>query len=85
MDTFSWQESPCKLKIPYYKKLTLHEIKVLEINANLMENVFRIKKFNAKEEVEFISTLDAKNFKTEQNWAEITSDSDNNEDQLEIL
>ena len=39
--------------IPYYRKLTLHEIKVLEINANLMENDFRIKKINAKEEVEF--------------------------------
>ena len=37
----------------YYRKLTLHEIKVLEINANLMENDFRIKKINAKEEVEF--------------------------------
>ena len=24
--------------IPYYSKLTRHEIKVLEINANLMEN-----------------------------------------------
>ena len=36
-------------KIPYYRKLTLHEIKVLEINANLMANDFRIK----KEEVEF--------------------------------
>ena len=39
--------------VPYYGKLTLHEIKVLEINANLMENDFRIKKINAKEEVEF--------------------------------
>ena len=39
--------------LPYYRKLTLHEIKVLEINANLMENDFRIKKINAKEEVEF--------------------------------
>ena len=39
-------------------KLTLHEIKVLEINAtsinaNLLENEFRINKINAKEEVEF--------------------------------
>ena len=33
--------------LPYYRKLTLHEIKVLEINANLMENDFRIKKINA--------------------------------------
>ena len=44
--------------IPYYRKLRLHEIKVLEINAtqinaNLMANDFRIKKINAKEEVEF--------------------------------
>ena len=39
--------------VPYYRKLTLHEIKVLEINANLMANDFRIKKTNAKEEVEF--------------------------------
>ena len=29
-----------------------------------------------------ISTLDAKKFKTEQNWADITSDSDNDEDEL---
>ena len=34
--------------LPYYRKLTLREIKVLEINANLMENDFRIKKINAK-------------------------------------
>ena len=34
-------------------KKTAHEIKVLEINANLMGNDFRIKKINAKEEVEF--------------------------------
>ena len=39
--------------LPYYRKLTLHEIKALEINANLMENDFRIKKIKAKEEVEF--------------------------------
>ena len=39
--------------VPYYRKLTLHEIKVLETNANLMANDFRIKKINAKEEVEF--------------------------------
>ena len=35
--------------IPYYRKLTLLEIKVLEINVNLMENDFRIKKINATE------------------------------------
>ena len=33
----------------------------------------------------FISTLDAKKFKIEQNWADITSDSNNNEDELETL
>ena len=49
---------PLAARLPYYRKLTLHEIKVLEINAtwinaNLMENDFRIKKINAKEEVEF--------------------------------
>ena len=41
------------LDIPYHRKLTFLEIKVLEINANLMENDFRIKKINAKMEVEF--------------------------------
>ena len=45
--------SQASFYIPYYRKLTLHEIKVLEINANLMGNDFRIKKINAKEEVEF--------------------------------
>ena len=49
--TMALQIAACLL--PYYRKLTLHEIKVLEINANLMENDFRIKKINAKEEVEF--------------------------------
>ena len=39
--------------VPYYTKLMLHEIKVLEINANLMENEFRVKKIIAKEKVEF--------------------------------
>ena len=42
------------IAVPYYRKLTLHEIKVLEINANLTENDFRIKNINAKEEVEFL-------------------------------
>ena len=45
--------SVINFQIPYYRKLTFHEIKVLEINANLMENDFRIKKINAREEVEF--------------------------------
>ena len=30
--------------IPYYRKLRLHEIKVLEINTNLRAKDFRIKK-----------------------------------------
>ena len=29
-----------KRHLPYYRKLTLNEIKVLEINANLLENDF---------------------------------------------
>ena len=42
----------------YYRKLTLHEIKVLEIkatliNANLVGKDFRIKDINAKEKVTF--------------------------------
>ena len=40
--------------LPYYRKLTPHEIKMLEINAtkidaNLMINEFRINKINAKD------------------------------------
>ena len=35
----------------YYRKLTLHEIKVLEINVNLMKNDFQIKEIDAKEVV----------------------------------
>ena len=47
------------VKLPaYYRKLTLHEIKVLEIkatliNANLVGKDFRIKDINAKEKVTF--------------------------------
>ena len=37
----------------YNKNSSGHEIKVLEINVNLMENDFQIKKINAKEEVTF--------------------------------
>ena len=33
----------------------------------------------------FISTLDAKKFKTEQNWADITCESNNDKDKLEML
>ena len=57
--------------IPFYRKLTLHEIKVFEINANLMENEFRINKINAKGRIaghnwnKFTSKPDAKKFKTE--------------------
>ena len=64
-----------------------------------MENDFRIKKMNAKEEVEFHKEINA--IKTRwwqleqiyfntvckkiQNWADVTSESDNDEDELEIL
>ena len=42
--------------VPDYRKLTLHEIKVLKINAtqiyaNLMKSNFQIKETEAKEEV----------------------------------
>ena len=49
-----------------------------EINAIKRQLVMKTGK-------KFISTLDAKKFKTVQNWADITSDSDNDEDELEIL
>ena len=42
-----------KKQLPYYRKLPLHEIKVFEINANLVENDFQIKKINAKERSTF--------------------------------
>ena len=43
---------------PNYRKLTLHEIEVLEIkatwsNADLVENDFRIKEINVEERVTF--------------------------------
>ena len=44
----------------YYMKLTLHEIKVLEINANLVKHDFRMKEINAKERVTFITLLHEK-------------------------
>ena len=44
----------------YYMKLTLHEIKVLEINVNLVKHDFRIKEINAKERVTFIILLHEK-------------------------
>ena len=49
----SWNPESTGCNLPYYRKSTLHEIKVLEINANLMEKEFRITKINAIEEVEF--------------------------------
>ena len=53
-----WFDFYYSSNLPYYWKLTLHKIKVLEINAtqnnaNLMENEFRINKINAKGEVNF--------------------------------
>ena len=48
------------LYVRYYMKLTLHEIKVLEINANLVKHDFRIKEINAKERVTFIILLHEK-------------------------
>ena len=41
-------------------ELTLHEIKVLEINANLVKHDFRMKEINAKERVTFIILLHEK-------------------------
>ena len=48
---------------------------------------FIVKEINAIETQldKFISTLDAKKSKTEKNWADITSDSNNAQDELEIL
>ena len=37
----------------HYRKLTLHEIRVLEINANLVENGFPVKEMIAKEKITF--------------------------------
>ena len=57
------------------------------INANLIENDFRIKKINTKEEVEFhkkeINAIILAEIKGEN--IDITSDSKNDEDELEIL
>ena len=50
-----------------------------------MKEVNAIKTVGGDNWNKFTSTLDAKKFKTEQNWANITSDSDNDEDELEIL
>ena len=35
----------------HHRKLTLHEIRVLEVNANLVENGFPMKEMNAKERI----------------------------------
>ena len=65
----------------------LQEINVTYINANLIENDFRIKKINTKEEVEFhkkeINAIILAEIKGED--IDITSDSKNDEDELEIL
>ena len=57
------------------------------INANLIENDFRIRKINTKEEVEFhkkeINAIILAEIKGED--IDITSDSNNYEDELEIL
>ena len=57
------------------------------INANLIKNDFRIKKINTKEEVEFhkkeINAIILAEIKGEN--IDITSDSNNDEDELEIL
>ena len=39
--------------LPYYRKLTLLEIKVLEINTNLRDHDFLTKEVNAKERITF--------------------------------
>ena len=69
----------------------------MEINANLTENDFRIKNINAKEEVEFLKAQLVVTTGTNlfHHWMQknsklnktvhITSDSDNDEDELEIL
>ena len=66
-----------------YQKFTRLKL----INANLMENDFRIKKIHAKEEVEFhekeINAIILAEIKGED--IDITSDSDNDEDGLEVL
>ena len=46
METSSLQLRHRGLARPYYRKLTLHEIKVLEIIANLIENEFRMIKID---------------------------------------
>ena len=52
-----------------------------------MENDFRVKKINAKEQVQFHLTRLRHSWwpKSEENYIDITSDSDNDKDELEIL
>ena len=63
----------------------LQEINVTYINANLIENDFRIKKINTKEEVEFhkkeINAIILAEIKGED--IDITSDGKNDEDEHE--
>ena len=52
-----------------------------------MENGFRIKKINAKEEVEFRNKGNSRDYlgRNQGEDIDITSDSDNDEDEVEIL
>ena len=68
-------------------KLRYWKLTRLKLTRIWMENEFRIKKINAKEEVEFhkkeINAIILAEIKGED--IDITSDSDNDEDELEIL
>ena len=68
-------------------KLRYWKLTRLKLTRIWMENDFRIKKINAKEEVEFhkkeINAIILAETKGED--IDITSDSDNDEDELEIL
>ena len=68
-------------------KLRYWKLTPLKLTRIWMENDFRIKKINAKEEVEFhkkeINAIILAEIKGED--IDITSDSDNDEDELEIL
>ena len=68
-------------------KLRYWKLTRLKLTRIWMENDFRIKKINAKEEVEFhkkeINAIILAEIKGED--IDITSDSDNDEDELEIL
>ena len=68
-------------------KLRYWKLTRLKLTRIWMENDFRIKKINAKEEVEFhkkeLNAIILAEIKGEN--IDITSDSDNDEDELEIL